>query len=33
MDAMYLGYAGFLMLAVYGLFKGCEVLRHQGATS
>jgi UPF0716 family protein affecting phage T7 exclusion len=33
MDAMYLGYAALLMLAVYSLFKGCEVLRHQGATS
>jgi hypothetical protein len=33
MDAMYLGYAALLMLAICGLLYGCNALRHQGATS
>jgi hypothetical protein len=33
MDAMYLGYAALLMLAVCSLLYGCNALLRQGATS
>ena len=33
MDALYLGSAALLVLAIYGLFFGCKGLQRQGESS
>lgn len=33
MDALYLGSAALLVLAIYGLLWGCKALQHQGVST